>query len=160
MKADFPQGVEYQLLYDVTKAVRASIEEIIVTLSITALLVVAVVFLFLLSWRAVLIPAIAIPVSLLGTMAILFLIGFSANLITLFGIILAITLVVDDSIVIIENTERIMEGRGACPPRGNPKGNGSGDQPDHCNDIRAFLPCSFRSASFRASRDEYICNSP
>lgn len=115
MKADFPEGVEYQLLYDVTKAVRASIEEIIVTLSITALLVVAVVFLFLLSWRAVLIPAIAIPVSLLGTMAILYLIGFSANLITLFGIILAITLVVDDSIVIIENTERIMEEEGLAP---------------------------------------------
>ncbi|MEX3012069.1 efflux RND transporter permease subunit [Hoeflea sp. TYP-13] len=116
MKADFPEGVEYQLLYDVTKAVRAAIEEIIVTLAITASLVVAVVFLFLLSWRAVLIPAIAIPVSLLGTMAILFLIGFSANLITLFGIILAITLVVDDSIVIIENTERIMEEEG-LPPR-------------------------------------------
>ncbi|MCP4316273.1 MAG: efflux RND transporter permease subunit [Hyphomicrobiales bacterium] len=115
MKTDFPEGVEYQLLYDVTKAVRASIEEIIITLSITALLVVAVVFLFLLSWRAVLIPAIAIPVSLLGTMAILFLIGFSANLITLFGIILAITLVVDDSIVIIENTERIMEEEGLAP---------------------------------------------
>ena len=115
MKADFPDGVEYKLLYDVTKAVRASIEEIIVTLSITATLVVAVVFLFLLSWRAVLIPAVAIPVSLLGTMAVLFLIGFSANLITLFGIILAITLVVDDSIVIIENTERIMEEEGLPP---------------------------------------------
>ena len=74
------------------------------------------VFLFLLSWRAVLVPAIAIPVSLLGTMGILFLIGFSANLITLFGIILAITLVVDDSTVIIENTERIME-EDDLPPR-------------------------------------------
>ncbi len=109
MKESFPQGVEYQLLYDVTKAVRASIEEIMFTLGLTALLVIAVVFLFLQSWRAVLVPAIAIPVSLLGTIGILFLIGFSANLITLFGIILAITLVVDDSIVIIENTERIME---------------------------------------------------
>ncbi|MEM6462612.1 MAG: efflux RND transporter permease subunit [Pseudomonadota bacterium] len=115
MKASFPEGVEYQLLYDVTKAVTAAIDEIIVTLSITALLVIGVVFFFLLSWRAVLIPAIAIPVSLLGTMAILFLIGFSANLITLFGIILAITLVVDDSIIIIENTERIMEEEGLAP---------------------------------------------
>ena len=115
MKGSFPSGVEYQLLYDVTKAVRASIQEIVVTLCITAALVVAVVFLFLMSWRAVLIPAIAIPVSLLGTLAILYLIGFSANLITLFGIILAITLVVDDSIVIIENTERIMEEEGLEP---------------------------------------------
>ena len=116
MKESFPDGVEYVLLYDVTKAVRASIEEIVTTLGITAGLVVAVVFLFLLSWRAVLVPAIAIPVSLLGTMAVLFLIGFSANLITLFGLILAITLVVDDSIVIIENTERIME-EDDLPPR-------------------------------------------
>jgi hydrophobe/amphiphile efflux-1 (HAE1) family protein len=116
MKADFPAGVEYELLYDVTKSVRASIDEIIVTLGITTLLVVSVVFLFLMSWRAVLVPAIAIPVSLLGTMAVLFMIGFSANLITLFGIILAITLVVDDSIVIIENTERLMEDDD-LPPR-------------------------------------------
>ncbi|MDA4848463.1 efflux RND transporter permease subunit [Hoeflea poritis] len=115
MKGSFPSGVEYELLYDVTKAVRASIQEIIITLCITAGLVVAVVFLFLMSWRAVLIPAIAIPVSLLGTLAILYLLGFSANLITLFGIILAITLVVDDSIVIIENTERIMDEEGLEP---------------------------------------------
>ena len=109
MQESFPDGVEYRLLYDITKAVKASIEEILTTLAITTGLVVLVVFLFLMSWRAVIIPAIAIPVSLLGTMAILFLIGFSANLITLFGIILAITLVVDDAIVIIENTERIMD---------------------------------------------------
>jgi len=109
MKTAFPDGVEYELLYDVTKAVRASIQEILLTLAITTALVVSVVFLFLISWRAVLVPAIAIPVSLLGTLAILFLIGFSANLITLFGIILAITLVVDDSIVIIENTERLIQ---------------------------------------------------
>lgn len=115
MKDDFPDGVEYRLLYDVTKAVRASIQEIILTLGITTVLVVSVVFLFLMSWRAVLVPAIAIPVSLLGTLAILFLIGFSANLITLFGIILAITLVVDDSIVIIENTERVMEEDSLAP---------------------------------------------
>lgn len=116
MKTEFPDGVEYRLLYDVTKAVRASIQEIVLTLAITTVLVVSVVFLFLMSWRAVLVPAIAIPVSLLGTMGILFLIGFSANLITLFGIILAITLVVDDSIVIIENTERVME-EDDLPPR-------------------------------------------
>lgn len=105
----FPEGVTYELLYDVTKSVRASLEEIIKTIAITAGLVITVVFLFLRSWRAVLIPALAIPVSLLGTMAILFFVGFTANLITLFALILAITLVVDDSIVIIENTQRLME---------------------------------------------------
>jgi HAE1 family hydrophobic/amphiphilic exporter-1 len=105
----FPPGVSYELPYDVTKAVRVSIEEIVFTIGITALLVIGVTFLFLLSWRATIIPAIAIPVSLLGAMALLYLIGFSANMITLFAIVLAITLVVDDAIVIIENAERIME---------------------------------------------------
>ncbi|MGI9521917.1 MAG: efflux RND transporter permease subunit, partial [Hyphomicrobiaceae bacterium] len=115
MKGGFPSGIAYTLPYDITRAVRASIEEIIVTLGITAVLVVAVVFLFLLSWRAVLIPTIAIPVSLLGTIGALYLIGFSANLITLFGLILAITLVVDDAIIIVENTERIMEEENLSP---------------------------------------------
>ena len=129
MSKSFPEGVEYQLLYDVTKAVRASIEEIVQTLAITTVLVVSVVFLFLLSWRAILIPAIAIPVSLLGTMGVLFLIGFSANLITLFGIILAITLVVDDSIVIIENTERVMEEDGLEPREATLKAMGQVTRP-------------------------------
>jgi multidrug efflux pump len=104
----FPPDVEYKLLYDITKAVRASVHEIIVTLFITGALVIGVTFLFLTSWRTTLVPSIAIPVSLIGTVAALFAIGFSANMITLFAIILAITLVVDDSIVIIENVERIM----------------------------------------------------
>lgn len=104
----FPPDVEHKLLYDITKAVRASVEEIIKTLFITGALVIGVTFLFLTSWRTTLVPSIAIPVSLIGTVAVLFAIGFSANMITLFAIILAITLVVDDSIVIIENVERIM----------------------------------------------------
>jgi len=108
LSKSFPSDIEYTRLYDITKAVRASVEEIIRTLFITGALVIGVTFLFLTSWRATLIPSIAIPVSLIGTMAILFAIGFSANMISLFAIILAITLVVDDSIVIIENVERIM----------------------------------------------------
>ncbi|MTI43261.1 HAE1 family hydrophobic/amphiphilic exporter-1 [Roseibium hamelinense] len=111
----FPADMEYVLAYDVTTAVRKSIEEIAITLGITALLVISVTFFFLLSARATLIPAIAIPVSLLGTMALIYVIGFSANMITLFAIVLAITLVVDDAIVIIENTERIMEEEGLEP---------------------------------------------
>ena len=112
----FPDDVEYRLLYDITKAVRASVQEIIKTLFMTGILVIAVTFLFLTSWRTTLIPSIAIPVSLIGTVAVLFAVGFSANMITLFAIVLAITLVVDDSIVIIENVTRIMVSEN-LPPR-------------------------------------------
>ncbi|MTH98082.1 efflux RND transporter permease subunit [Roseibium sp. RKSG952] len=105
----FPEDLEYVFAYDVTTAVRVSIREIFETLLLTSVLVISVTFFFLLSWRATIIPAIAIPVSLLGTLALIYLIGFSANMITLFAFVLAITLVVDDAIVIIENTERIME---------------------------------------------------
>ena len=115
LSKQFPEDMEYVLAYDVTTAVRKSIEEIASTLAITAALVISVTFFFLLSIRATLIPAIAIPVSLLGTMALIYVIGFSANMITLFAIVLAITLVVDDAIVIIENTERIMEEDGLEP---------------------------------------------
>lgn len=115
LKKSLPKGVEYRILYDVTKAVRASVDEIIRTLFITGFLVVAVTFVFLGSWRSTLIPAIAIPVSLIGAVAVLYMVGFTANMITLFAIILAITLVVDDSIVIVENTERLMEEEGLEP---------------------------------------------
>ncbi len=111
----FPSGVSYEIAYDVTTSVRISIDDIIFTLGMTGLLVIGVTFLFLLSARAILIPAIAIPVSLLGAVAMIYLIGFSANMITLLAIVLAITLVVDDAIVIIENTERIMEEEGLDP---------------------------------------------
>ncbi len=115
LSKSFPSGVAYLVGYDVTKAVRISIDEVIKTLGTTALLVIVVTFLFLLSWRATIIPAIAIPVSLLGAIAFIYLIGFSANMITLFALILAITLVVDDAIVVIENAERIMEAEGLEP---------------------------------------------
>ncbi len=111
----FPTGMRYENAYDITKAVRISIDDILFTLGITTLLVIGVTFLFLLSVRATFIPAIAIPVSLLGAVALVYIIGFSANMITLFAMVLAITLVVDDAIVIIENTERIMEEEGLEP---------------------------------------------
>ncbi|MEX0350751.1 MAG: efflux RND transporter permease subunit [Paracoccaceae bacterium] len=108
----FPEGVSYEIPYDITTAVRLSIRDILFTLGLTAGLVVLVTFLFLASWRATIVPAIAIPVSLLGAVALIYLIGFSANMITLLALVLAITLVVDDAIVIIENAERIMEEEG------------------------------------------------
>lgn len=108
----FPPDMEYQILYDTTKSVRASVQEVLETLLITFSLVVAVTFLFLADWRSTIIPTLAIPVSLIGTFALLFIVGFSANTITLFAIILAIGIVVDDSIVVVENVQRIMDETG------------------------------------------------
>ena len=104
----FPPGVEYKVLYDTTQAVRASVREVVQTLFITFVLVVAVTFLFLADWRSTLIPTLAIPVSLIGACAALYALGFSANMITLFATLLAIGVVVDDSIVVVENVQRIM----------------------------------------------------
>ena len=104
----FPPDVEYKVLYDTTQAVRASVREVIQTLFITFVLVVAVTFLFLADWRSTLIPTLAIPVSLIGAYAALYALGFSANMITLFATLLAIGVVVDDSIVVVENVQRIM----------------------------------------------------
>ena len=104
----FPPDVEYKVLYDTTAAVRASVREVVQTLFITFVLVVAVTFLFLADWRSTLIPTLAIPVSLIGAYAALYALGFSANMITLFATILAIGVVVDDSIVVVENVQRIM----------------------------------------------------
>ncbi|MEH6579248.1 MAG: multidrug efflux RND transporter permease subunit [Amphritea sp.] len=108
MKERFPADMEYKILYDTTKAVRASVQEVIETLFITFVLVVAVTFLFLADWRSTLIPTCAIPVSLIGAIAVIYAVGFSTNMITLFALILAIGVVVDDSIVVVENVQRIM----------------------------------------------------
>jgi len=104
----FPAGVEYQLPFDTTRFVEVSIEEVLKTLGEAMLLVFLVVYLFLQSFRATLIPMIAVPVSLIGTFAGMYALGFSINTLTLFGLVLAIVIVVDDAIVVLENTERIM----------------------------------------------------
>ncbi len=104
----FPEGVEYSIPFDTTRFVRASIKEVNKTILEAALLVLAVVFLFLQSWRATLIPMIAVPVSLIGAFAGLWLAGFSINTLTLFALVLAIGIVVDDAIVVMENVERLM----------------------------------------------------
>ena len=104
----FPKGMTYSVPYDTTRFVKVSIEEVIITLAEAMLLVIAVVFLFLQSWRATLIPLVAVPVSLIGTFAGLLLLGYSINTLTLFGMVLAIGIVVDDAIVVLENVERIM----------------------------------------------------
>ncbi|MFT5445735.1 MAG: HAE1 family hydrophobic/amphiphilic exporter-1 [Gammaproteobacteria bacterium] len=112
MAERFPDDVSYTIVYDTTRSVRASVAEVVNTLFITFALVVAVTFLFLASWRATLIPTVAIPVSLIGTFAALLLLGYSINMITLFALILAIGVVVDDAIVVVENVQRILEEKG------------------------------------------------
>jgi hydrophobe/amphiphile efflux-1 (HAE1) family protein len=108
LRPGFPEGVDYSIPFDTTRFVRASITEVNKTMGEAALLVLAVVFLFLQSWRATLIPMIAVPVSLIGAFAGLWLAGFSINTLTLFALVLAIGIVVDDAIVVLENVERLM----------------------------------------------------
>jgi multidrug efflux pump len=104
-----PEGVKYEIVYDTTKFVRASIEKVIDTLLEAVALVVLVVIIFLQSWRASIIPLIAVPVSIIGTFAVMYAFGFSINALTLFGLVLAIGIVVDDAIVVVENVERNIE---------------------------------------------------
>src|SRR5437867_5620923 len=108
LAARFPKGITYSVPYDTTRFVKVSIEEVVKTLGEAMLLVIAVVFLFLQNWRATLIPVVAVPVSLIGTFAGLLMLGYSINTLTLFGMVLAIGIVVDDAIVVLENVERIM----------------------------------------------------
>ncbi len=105
----FPTGVEYTIAYDPTVFVRESIRAVVETLFEAVLLVVLVVVLFLQSWRASIIPLLAVPVSIVGTFAVLLLLGFSINTLSLFGLVLAIGIVVDDAIVVVENVERNIE---------------------------------------------------
>jgi HAE1 family hydrophobic/amphiphilic exporter-1 len=109
LSANFPPGVHYQVAFDTTLFVRESIREVVITLLLSIFLVVLVIFLFLQDWRATLIPAATIPVSLIGAFFVMKVAGFSINTITLFGLTLAAGLVVDDAIVVIENIARYMD---------------------------------------------------
>ncbi len=106
----FPPGVSYDVPYDTTRFIEVSIQEVVKTLGEAMILVILVVYLFLQSWRATLIPGVAVPVSLIGTFAGMQALGFSINTLTLFGMVLAIGIVVDDAIVVVENVERHMAG--------------------------------------------------
>lgn len=108
LSSRFPDDLEYKITYDTTQAVRASLKEVVETLGITFVLVILVTYLFLADWRATLIPAATIPVSLIATFAVLSVVGFSVNTISLFALILAIGIVVDDAIVVVENVKRHM----------------------------------------------------
>ncbi|WP_374467911.1 efflux RND transporter permease subunit [Phenylobacterium sp.] len=115
LKKDFPEGVDYRIAYDPTVFVRGSIDAVVHTLFEAILLVVLVVVLFLQTWRASVIPLIAVPVSLVGALAVMLMMGFGLNTLTLFALVLAIGIVVDDAIVVVENVERNIE-LGLSPP--------------------------------------------
>ena len=108
LKQRFPEGIDYEIPYDTSDFVKASIWEVIKTLGEAMILVILVVFVFLQSWRATLIPIIAVPISLIGTFAGLWILDFSINTLTLFAMVLSIGIVVDDAIVVLENVERLM----------------------------------------------------
>jgi multidrug efflux pump len=109
LKQSFPDGVEYRIVYDPTIYVRESIRAVVVTLFEAIMLVVVVVMVFLQTWRASIIPLVAVPVSLVGTFAVMLAFGFSLNTLSLFGLVLSIGIVVDDAIVVVENVERHIE---------------------------------------------------
>lgn len=115
LQEDFPEGMTYAIPYDTSDFVASTIEEVFHTFAEALVLVVLVVFTFLQSWRATLIPIIAVPISLIGTFAGLYMFGFSINLLTLFALILSVGIVVDDAIVVLENTERLMKEEGLNP---------------------------------------------
>src|SRR6185295_13998455 len=114
IKRTMPEGVDYQIVYDPTQFVRASIEAVVHTLLEAVALVVLVVIVFLQTWRASIIPLLAVPISIVGTFAIMHLFGFSINALSLFGLVLSIGIVVDDAIVVVENVERNI-GNGLSP---------------------------------------------
>ena len=118
LKETFPEGIDYDIVYDPTVFVKDSIKSVIITLLEAVALVVLVVIIFLQTWRASIIPLLAVPVSIIGTFAIMLLLGFSINVLSLFGLILAIGIVVDDAIIVVENVQRnLSEGlnaRDAC----------------------------------------------
>jgi HAE1 family hydrophobic/amphiphilic exporter-1/multidrug efflux pump len=111
----FPEGLTYSVPYDTTRFVEVSIREVLKTLGLAMVLVFLVVYLFLQSWRAALIPFAAVPVSLIGAFAGIYMLGYSINTLTLFAMVLAIGIVVDDAIVVLENVERIMREEGLAP---------------------------------------------
>ena len=116
LSADFPSGLAYQIVYNPTEFISESINEVYKTIIEAILLVVIVIIVFLQSWRMAIVPIVAIPVSLIGTLAVLLAFGFSLNMLTLFGLVLAVGIVVDDAIVVVENVERNISL--GLPPRG------------------------------------------
>jgi len=115
LSKSFPEGVKYQITYDPTEFIRVTMSEIVTTLVVALLLVIAITYLFLQDWRATLIPTLAIPVALMATFPFFLILGYSINVLTMFGLILVIGSLVDDAIVVVENTQSLMEREGLSP---------------------------------------------
>ena len=151
IKKAMPEGVDYEIVYDPTQFVRASIKAVVRTLLEATALVVLVVILFLQTWRASIIPLVAVPVSIVGTFSLLYVFGFSINALSLFGLVLAIGIVVDDAIVVVENVERNI----AAGPQ-SARGDLPGDEarsPTRSSPSRwCWSRCSCRSPSSAACR--------
>ena len=130
LKARFPDGLDYQIVYDTTPFVRESVNEVFYTLRDAVILVALVMLVFLQSWRAAIIPLIAVPVAIVGTFAVMAAFGFSLNNLSLFGLVLAIGIVVDDAIVVVENIERWLD-QGVPPREAAPQGHGRSDRAGH-----------------------------
>ena len=159
LKARFPDGLDYQIVYDTTPFVRESVNEVFYTLRDAVILVSLVMLVFLQSWRAAIIPLIAVPVAIVGTFAVMAAFGFSLNNLSLFGLVLAIGIVVDDAIVVVENIERWLDaGRGAA--RGRPQGHGRSHRPGDRRGRWCCSPCSFRPRSWAASAASSSASSP
>ena len=142
----FPQDVEYEVPFDSTDFVQQSLNDVVSTLILTFILVMSVVFVFLGSWRATVIPAAAIPVSLIGTFAFLLLMGMTLNTISLFALVLAIGIVVDDAIVVVENVERIIAEEGLSAPEATAKAMGQITTPVIATTLvllAVFVPVTF-----------------
>lgn len=114
---NFPEGMSYEIPFDMTTYISESIHEVYKTLFEALILVIIVVYLSLQSWRATVIPLVAVPISLIGTFGFMLIFGFSLNILTLLGLVLAIGIVVDDAIVVVENVERIMEEEKLSPTK-------------------------------------------
>ena len=137
--------MDYSILYDTTKFIKSSIDEVIETLLVAVLLVILVVYIFLQDVRSTIIPSLTIPVSLIGTFAFLLALGYTLNTVTLFGLILAIGVVVDDAIVVLENVQRLMDER--AWPQEATKGNAGSLRP-YCSYYTRFTCCFCSSCIF------------
>ena len=161
LSRDFPKGLSYDIVYNPTEFVAESIHEVYKTILEAMVLVVIVIIVFLQSWRMAIVPIVAIPVSLIGTLAVLYAVGFSLNMLTLFGLVLAIGIVVDDAIVVVENVERNIASRagaqsGVAPDHGRGRNGGHRDLAGADRRVRAdrLHPRHFR-AVLPAVRDHH-----
>lgn len=146
LSKNFPKGLEYKIPYDTTKFVTASIDEVKQTLIEAIILVLLVVFIFLQNWRATIIPMIAVPVSLVGTFAFFGILDFSLNTLTLFGLVLAIGIVVDDAIVVVEATQRYLDEEGMSPKEATKQAMADVTAPAIANSLvlcAVFVPVAF-----------------